>query len=62
MGGKVVSAPAYQGSSLGSNSDISQKYNLDDIRKRVANTPVARHKDIHKNNVVDELELEQSTP
>jgi hypothetical protein len=38
MGGKVGSAPAYYGSSLGSNPDISQKYNMGDISKGVAST------------------------
>ncbi len=33
MGGQVGSAPAYYGSSVGSNPDISQKYKMGDIRK-----------------------------
>jgi hypothetical protein len=36
MGGYVGSAP--YGSSLGSNPDISEKYKMGDISKRVANT------------------------
>jgi len=43
MGGKVVSAPAYQGSSLGSNSDISQKYKSRSKQKSGQNT-LARQK------------------
>jgi hypothetical protein len=35
---KLVSAPAYYGSSLDSNPDNSQKYKMGDIRKGVANT------------------------
>jgi hypothetical protein len=42
---KLVSAPAYYGSSLGSNPDISQKYKMGDISKGVA-----RPKNIHKNH------------
>jgi hypothetical protein len=38
MGGSVGSAPAYYGSSLGSNPDISQKYKMGDINKGVATT------------------------
>jgi hypothetical protein len=36
--GKVGSAPACYGSSLGSNPDITQKYKIDDISKGVNNT------------------------
>jgi hypothetical protein len=32
------SAPAYYGSSLGSNPDVSQKYKMGDISEGVANT------------------------
>jgi hypothetical protein len=47
MGGKVDSAPACYGSSLGSKSrDISQKYKIDDISKGVANT-LSRAKKIY---------------
>ncbi len=38
MGDWVGSAPAWYGSSLGSNTDISQKYKMGDISKEVANT------------------------
>ncbi len=41
MGGYVGSEPAYYGSSLGSNPDISQnmkKYKMGDISKGVANS------------------------
>jgi hypothetical protein len=36
-GGKVGSAPACDGSSLGTNTDISLKYKMGDLIKGVAN-------------------------
>ncbi len=51
MGGQVGSAPAWYGSSLGSNPDISQKYKMGDISTGVANNTLARQKNIQNNDL-----------
>jgi hypothetical protein len=42
MGGSVDSAPACYGSSLGSNPDISQKYKMADMAKKIYKKFVCR--------------------
>jgi hypothetical protein len=56
MGGYVGNAPAYYGSSLGSNADISQKYTMGDISKGVANT-LAHQKQYKKQNFLHRIDV-----